>query len=205
MPTTCRCATSRAASGSRRRFVAPPRSARRPGSDVPDTASLLFVSGGYLSALSNRTSLGRVLSAADDAPGAPPVAVVSHGWWSRTAWRGDPSIVGQQIWLNGTPFTVVGVSERGFTGTADTPPAMWVTLANYHVVLRRTAARSALLHNREHSGPGCERRLARAGGSGAQRCRLGVRCRPPGTFRAGRRIFRGRHATAIARAPLRRR
>ena len=42
---------------------------RRPGSDVPDTASLLFVSGGYLSALSNRTSLGRVLSAADDAPG----------------------------------------------------------------------------------------------------------------------------------------
>ena len=60
---------------------------RRPGSDVPDTASLLFVSGGYLSALSNRTSLGRVLSAADDAPGAPPVAVVSHGWWSRQLAR----------------------------------------------------------------------------------------------------------------------
>jgi predicted permease len=105
----------------------------RPGTDVADTASLLFVSGGYLSALSNRTFLGRALTAADDVQGAPPVAVVSYVSWSRRLGAATTSI-GQPIWLNGTPFTVVGVSPRGFSGTADTPPEVWVPLAHYHTV-----------------------------------------------------------------------
>ena len=105
----------------------------RPGTDVADTASLLFVSGGYLSALSNRTLLGRALTAADDVQGAPPVAVVSYVSWSRRLGAAT-TIIGQQIWLNGTPFTVVGVSPRGFSGTPDTPPEVWVPLANYHTV-----------------------------------------------------------------------
>ncbi len=105
----------------------------RPDTDPADTASLLFVSGGYLSTLTNRTFLGRALTAADDVPGAPPVAVVSYPWWSRKLGAA-PTAVGQQIWLNGTPFTVVGVSPRKFSGTADVPPEVWVPLANYHAV-----------------------------------------------------------------------
>ena len=97
----------------------------RPGTDVADTASLLFVKGGYLSALSNRTFLGRALTAADDVPGAPPVAVVSYVSWSRRLGA-ETTIIGQPIWLNGTPFTLVGVSPRGFSGTPDTPPEVWV-------------------------------------------------------------------------------
>ena len=104
-----------------------------PGADAPDTASLMFVSGGYLPALTARAALGRVLGPADDAPGAPAVAVLSHIWWARRLGA-DASVVGRQIWFNGTPLTVVGVTERGFTGTADTPPAIWVTLAAYHRV-----------------------------------------------------------------------
>ena len=104
-----------------------------PGTDVAETASLLFVSGGYLSALSHRTFLGRPLTAADDVQGAPPVAVVSYVSWSRRLGPAT-TIIGQPIWLNGTPFTVVGVSPRGFSGTADTPPEVWVPLANYHTV-----------------------------------------------------------------------
>ncbi len=96
----------------------------RPGTDVTDTASLLFVSGGYLSALSERTFLGRALTAADDVQGAPPVAVVSYVSWSRRLGAAT-TIIGQQIGLNGTPFTVVGVSPRGFSGTPDTPPEVW--------------------------------------------------------------------------------
>jgi predicted permease len=97
-------------------------------------ASLNFVSGGYLAALNGRVTLGRTLTSSDDVAGAPPVVVLSHAFW--TARLGaDPSIVGRRIWLNGTPFTVAGVSERGFTGTTATPPAVWAPIATYHVAL----------------------------------------------------------------------
>jgi predicted permease len=104
-----------------------------PERDAGQGASLLLVSGGYLAMMNPRVALGRVLTPADDEAGARSVVVVNHAWWSRTL-AGDPSIAGRSVWLNGRPFVVVGVTERGFTGTADTPPAMWATLANYHVL-----------------------------------------------------------------------
>jgi predicted permease len=98
-----------------------------------DSASLTFVTGGYLSALNNRVLLGRLLIPADDAAGAAPVAVLGYAWWSRRLGA-DPSVVGRSLWVNGTPFTVVGIAERGFTGTMDTPPSMWLPAATFHVV-----------------------------------------------------------------------
>jgi predicted permease len=104
-------------------------------SDAESTeqAGVMFVSGGYLGALTRSVTAGRLLSAGDDAVGAPPAVVVSHRFWSRRL-GGDPSRVGQPIWLNGVPFTLVGVAERRFTGTMDTPPAFWVPLTTYHLV-----------------------------------------------------------------------
>jgi len=101
--------------------------------DGARSTSLTFVTGGYLSALSNRLFLGRMLMPFDDSPGAAPVAVLSHAWWSRRLGA-DPAVVGRPLWVNGTPFTVVGIAERGFTGTMDTPPAMWLPGATFHVV-----------------------------------------------------------------------
>jgi predicted permease len=97
-------------------------------------ASLNFVSGGYLGTLNSRIALGRPLAPADDVVGAPPVAVVSHALWVARLGA-DAFILGRPIWLNGRPFTVVGVTERGFTGTTDTPPAVWAPIAGYHVAL----------------------------------------------------------------------
>jgi predicted permease len=107
--------------------------ATKPGGEAGQSAGLLLVSGSYLAMLNARASLGRILTAADDAPGAPAVVVVNHAFWS-SRLGADPAIVGQSLWLNARPFVVVGVAERGFAGTADTPPAMWTTLANYHVL-----------------------------------------------------------------------
>jgi predicted permease len=104
-----------------------------PDADAGQGASLVLVSGGYLAMMHPRVSLGRILTPADGEPGAQPVVVVNHAWWSRTLGA-DPSIVGRSVWLNGRPFVVIGVTERGFAGTADTPPAMWTTLENYHVL-----------------------------------------------------------------------
>jgi predicted permease len=62
-----------------------------------------------------RAALGRLFVAADDAPGAEPVAVLGHRLW-RGLFASDPGVVGRSIELNGRSFTVVGVVEYGFQG-----------------------------------------------------------------------------------------
>src|SRR5207302_517576 len=45
---------------------------------------------------------------ADDVPGAPPSAVLSHGFWRR-AFGGDRGILGQTLRLNEQPYEIIGV------------------------------------------------------------------------------------------------
>lgn len=73
------------------------------------------VTGGFYETLGLRPAVGRLLSPADDTPGAPLVAVVSYGYWERQ-FASDPGIVGRAIVLDGVPADIVGVSPRGFTG-----------------------------------------------------------------------------------------
>ena len=57
--------------------------------------------------------LGRVLVAADEQAGAPPVAVLGYDVW-RTRFGSDPNVLGRTVQL-GTDFaTVVGVMREGF-------------------------------------------------------------------------------------------
>ena len=79
-------------------------------------AAQAIVSGNYFELLGVRALLGRVLTPDDDRTvGGHPVAILSHGFWvEKLGSRGD--VVGSTVRLNGYPFTVVGVSERGFNG-----------------------------------------------------------------------------------------
>jgi len=52
--------------------------------------------------------LGRVFTEADDRPGAPRVAVISHRLW-HTRFGGAPGIVGRAVDINAQPVTVIGV------------------------------------------------------------------------------------------------
>ena len=75
-----------------------------------------LMSGNAFDVLGVVPALGRVLTSEDDrAPGASPVAVLSHGYWTRR-FASDPSILNKTIVVNGQPLTVVGVSREGFTG-----------------------------------------------------------------------------------------
>jgi predicted permease len=75
-----------------------------------------LVTGNYFETLGVRPALGRVFNAADDrTPGAHPVAVLSHGYWTRR-FGGDPAVLHQSVTVNGHPLTIVGVSAPGFTG-----------------------------------------------------------------------------------------
>ncbi len=95
--------------------------------DVPERP-IAFVSGGYLQTLGGRPSLGRTLGPGDDAPGAPPVMVVSQHVFD-TELKGDLSAVGSTLWLNGIPVTLVGVLRAGFTGPTRERPSAWAPLS----------------------------------------------------------------------------
>ena len=57
--------------------------------------------------------MGRPLDAADEAIGAPDVAVIGHDVW-QSRFAGDPRILGRTIRVGGVPHTVVGVMPQGF-------------------------------------------------------------------------------------------
>jgi predicted permease len=87
-----------------------------------------LVSGNFFELLGVQPILGRSLTSEDDQPGAPPAAVISYACW-RDRFNRAPDVVGRQIVLNSTPFTIVGVSPREFFGERVRRPAdMWLPL-----------------------------------------------------------------------------
>jgi predicted permease len=87
------------------------------GDGVTERIQGMIVSGNYFSVLGVGAAAGRTLRAEDDqAPGAHPVAVISHGLWSRR-FASDPAIIGKTVNVNAYPFTVIGVTQSGFNGT----------------------------------------------------------------------------------------
>ena len=85
-------------------------------------------SGNFFSVLEARPALGLCFTMEDDrAPGASPVVVLSHGFWSRR-FQADSSIVGKSVVLNGTPFTILGVAAERFQCPFVLAPDVWVPL-----------------------------------------------------------------------------
>ncbi len=79
-----------------------------PTQGEPTRLAALAVSHEYLPMVGVRPILGRGLTAADDRPGAPAVALIGEGLWQRLFAR-DPSAVGRTIRLDDRPTTVIGV------------------------------------------------------------------------------------------------
>ena len=85
------------------------------GSGAVNRVPGAWVTGGYYETLGVNPELGRLLGPADDRPGAPPVAVISYGYWERQFAR-DPEVTGRSIRVDGAAVTIAGVSARGFRG-----------------------------------------------------------------------------------------
>ncbi|HET9478996.1 MAG TPA: ABC transporter permease, partial [Pyrinomonadaceae bacterium] len=91
-------------------------------------ASGQLVSGNYFSVLGAGAMRGRVLTPEDDKANAPPAAVMSHRYWTEQ-FNSDPSVVGQTFVINGTNFTVVGITPTEFFGErVRRPPDFWLPL-----------------------------------------------------------------------------
>jgi predicted permease len=97
-----------------------------------------YVSGDAFSQLGIVPAAGRLIAPADDtAPGASPVAVVSHAYWQRR-FGGDPAVVGRWFGLDEdrtrepTQFQIVGIAEAGFTGVEPGRPTdVWFPYTMY--------------------------------------------------------------------------
>lgn len=75
------------------------------------------VGSGYFGTLGIPPWMGREFGVAEDLPGGPPVAILSHGLWRRTFGE-DPDILGTTIRLKGEAHTVVGVMPEEFVSHA---------------------------------------------------------------------------------------
>jgi predicted permease len=76
-----------------------------------------FVSGWMFGTFGLRPVLGRLLTENDDiTPGAHPVAVLSHDYWTRR-FAQDRNIIGRTFRAGDVFFEIVGVADERFTGT----------------------------------------------------------------------------------------
>jgi putative ABC transport system permease protein len=69
--------------------------------------------GNYFALFGVPPLVGRAFSDADDRDGAPPVVVLSYGFWRRR-FAGDSRIVGRVLRLDGQTATVIGVMPENF-------------------------------------------------------------------------------------------
>lgn len=74
-----------------------------------------WVSGRFFETLKLTPFQGRLLTPADDTPAAPPVVVLSHGYWMRK-FGGAADIVGRTLTIEGQPVPIVGITPKNFHG-----------------------------------------------------------------------------------------
>jgi len=80
------------------------------------SAQGLAVSGEFFDTIGVLPALGRLIGSGDDRTGvSDPVAVLEYNYW-QSAYGGSNDVIGKTVPLDGKPFTIVGVTERGFFG-----------------------------------------------------------------------------------------
>ena len=113
-----------------------------------------LVTGDYFTALRATPARGRLLTQSD---AERPVAVVSHRFW-RQSLNSDNEVVGGQLVLDRTAYTVVGVANATFAGTNAVPTDVWLPLE----FATRARGESASLAERDFSWLQTVARLARS-------------------------------------------
>jgi putative ABC transport system permease protein len=90
-----------------------------------------LVCSNYFSVLGISLEQGRTFLPEEEIPGRnTPVAIVSYGYWQKHNL--DPAVLGSELLIDGRPFTIVGITPRGFTGTMQVfSVEVWLPLSVY--------------------------------------------------------------------------
>jgi putative ABC transport system permease protein len=97
------------------------------GAGEPERLRATLVSPELFTLLGVRPLLGRTFTAAEDAPGADAVIVLSEALW-RGQFGGSSAVVGRTILIDDKPVTVIGVMPDAF-GFPSTLTQAWKPLA----------------------------------------------------------------------------
>ncbi len=85
--------------------------------ETPTRAWAVEASGNYFDVLKIQPHIGRLFHLSDEnGPDSAPYAVLSYDYW-QNHFQGDRNVVGQVVSLNRHPFTILGVTPKGFRGT----------------------------------------------------------------------------------------
>lgn len=95
--------------------------------DKPERLEGQRVSAGYFQVLGIPPLLGRDFQPADDAFHGPNVVVLSNRIWQRR-FAGDAAIIGKQVRLDDTLYTVIGVMSPTFENVLEPTAELWTTL-----------------------------------------------------------------------------
>jgi predicted permease len=98
--------------------------------DINGTVSLSdvrSVTGNYYSVLGAHALLGRLINPGDmQGSQVSQVAVIGYELW-KERFAGDPSAIGKTIHIDGKLFTIIGVTQKWFTGmTVGSPPEITI-------------------------------------------------------------------------------
>jgi predicted permease len=83
--------------------------------NTTERIGVMQVSSEFFSVVGTHSAHGRLLTASDAAPGAPPVAVIGYHAWQRL-FGANPGVLGRNVEIDGQPYSIVGVAPPKFDG-----------------------------------------------------------------------------------------
>lgn len=124
-----------------------------------------FITANGFRALGVRPYLGRGFLPGEDAPGQPPLLVLSYDTW-RDEFGADTDVVGHVVRVNGEPSTVIGVMPEGFR-FPDTDEA-WIPLRRDPLERRDSASTTLIVYGKLRDGISLEAAQAEFSGISAR-------------------------------------
>jgi predicted permease len=110
------------------------------GNEEPRLVKAGVVNGSFFEVMGLRPVLGRLLSTADDDPGAAGAVVLTHRFWTTVLQR-DPTVIGRTIRLGPGVATVVGVLEPSVPYPEETQLIANVVTSPHHLGATMTTDR----------------------------------------------------------------
>jgi predicted permease len=83
------------------------------GGSLPERARMVYTDSHAFAMLGTPPALGRLPSLADEAPAAPPVALLGHTLWTQQ-FASDRAVLGRPVKIDGHTYTVIGVMPQEF-------------------------------------------------------------------------------------------
>src|SRR5262245_34342360 len=83
------------------------------GVQEPERITGAMVSADFFSLLGVQALRGRTITAVDQGPEGGRVTVINHRLWERR-FGGNPDVIGQKVFLDDEPYTIVGVMPPDF-------------------------------------------------------------------------------------------